>query len=217
MFTGLIEEIGVVIKIVAASHAARIQIAAETVLEGTRIGHSIAVNGACLTVVELGKNYFIAEAMAETLNSTTLGTLRPRDRVNLERALRLGDRLGGHLVSGHVDGVGVIRRRERIGPALELTIEGPAALAPYIARKGSIAVDGTSLTVIDVEESTFRVGIVPHTLKQTILGEKNTGAEVNLEVDILSRYLERLLNKTKTGPAQEPSITVDFLAAHGFV
>ncbi|MDN5344970.1 MAG: riboflavin synthase [Clostridia bacterium] len=216
MFTGLVEEIGRVERVEVKPRGASLTIAATRVLEGTRIGDSIAVNGACLTVVALKPAALVAEVMAETLRVTTLGSLKAGDRVNLERALRLGDRLGGHLVSGHIDGVGEIKGRRQAGIAWELVVTVPPGLERYIAPKGSLALDGTSLTVIAVEGSLVTVGIIPHTAGHTILGWKGPGDRVNIEVDLLARYLERLLK----GPAEEPprdGLTLEFLAANGFV
>ncbi|GEA15098.1 MAG: riboflavin synthase [Moorella sp. (in: firmicutes)] len=216
MFTGLVEEIGVVRRVETVGQGARLTIAARKVLSGTRRGDSIAVNGACLTVVELTPAALVAEVMAETLRVTTLGSLKAGDQVNLERALQLGERLGGHLVSGHVDGVGEIKTKRQTGIAWELAVAVPPGLERYIAPKGSLALDGTSLTVITVDGNMVTVGIIPHTARHTILGTKGPGDKVNIEVDLLARYLERLL----TGPQEETGrkgLTVEFLAANGFI
>ena len=216
MFTGLVEEIGTVRDIATVSQGARLTIAARTVLEGTRRGDSIAVNGACLTVVDLPPASLVAEVMAETLRVTALGSVRVGDRGNLERALQLGERLGGHLVSGHIDGVGEIKARQQAGIAWELTLNVPAGLTRYIAPKGSLAVDGTSLTVIGVKGDQVTIGLIPHTARNTILGGKGPGDRVNIEVDLLARYLERLL----IPPQEEPDrkgLTLEFLAAQGFL
>ncbi|KYH32516.1 riboflavin synthase [Neomoorella mulderi] len=216
MFTGLIEEIGTIQRVEPRTQGARLTIAAAKVLAGTRCGDSIAVNGACLTVVELKAGALVAEVMAETLRVTTLGYLKAGDKVNLERALQLGERLGGHLVSGHVDGVGEIKTKRQAGIAWELVVAVPPGLERYIAPKGSLALDGTSLTVIAVDGNMVTVGIIPHTARHTILGTKGPGDKVNIEVDLLARYLERLL----TGPQEEPNrrgLTVEFLAANGFI
>ncbi|MGI9859845.1 riboflavin synthase [Moorella naiadis] len=216
MFTGLVEEIGTVRDIATVSQGARLTITAGKVLAGTRRGDSIAVNGACLTVVDLTPASLVAEVMAETLRVTTLGSLRVGDRVNLERALQLGERLGGHLVSGHIDGVGEIKARQQLGIAWELTLAVPVGLTRYIAPKGSLAVDGTSLTVIGIAGNQVTIGLIPHTAGNTILGSKGPGDKVNIEVDLLARYLERLLNRPQEESDQK-GLTLEFLATQGFL
>ncbi|MDK2821082.1 MAG: riboflavin synthase [Clostridia bacterium] len=218
MFTGLIEEIGVINRIDRNSHGANLTISAREILDGTRIGDSIAVNGVCLTVVRLMSNAFIAEAMAETLKLTTLDFLRIGDRVNLERALQIGQRLGGHLVSGHVDGIGELIERRKVGFAWEITLTVPNGLERYIAKKGSLTLDGTSLTVIDVEGNKVKVGLIPHTAEVTILGDKRPGDKVNIEVDLLARYLEKLfLDNGVKGTNNNQGLTLEFLASKGFI
>lgn len=192
MFTGLIEEVGRVRAVADGDSGRRLQIEAHVVLEDAQIGESISVNGACQTVVELDGASFVVESVEETLRRTTLGDLVPGNRVNLERSLRLQDRLGGHLVAGHVDGVGIVRRFERRDGATALEVEAPAALQRYVASKGSIAIDGISLTVVDVSDNVFTVAIIPHTLQHTNLSETESGSRVNLEVDLVARYVERL-------------------------
>ncbi|HBT46362.1 MAG TPA: riboflavin synthase [Peptococcaceae bacterium] len=215
MFTGIIEEIGTVRNLKLEGENARLVIGARKVLEGTQIGDSVAVNGVCLTVVELLDDGLAVEMMAETLRVTNLGRLRPGEGVNLERALRLGDRLGGHLVSGHVDGVVRILSRRRVGTAEELELELPPNVRPYVVPKGSVALDGTSLTVIARRGDSFSVGLIPHTLRETVLGRKRVGDEVNMEVDWLARYLEGLLRaRDSEGSA---GLNMDFLARYGFV
>lgn len=216
MFTGLVEEIGTVRRIVTSSQGARITVAARKVLEGSRTGDSIAVNGVCLTVVELQTSALVAEVMAETLRVTNLGYLQAGDRVNLERALQLGQRLGGHLVSGHIDAVAEITARRKVGIAWELTLAIPAGLERYITPKGSVCLDGTSLTVISQQGNELVVGLIPHTAHNTVLGEKGPGARVNLEVDLLARYLEKLL---APAPAQQSrsGLSLEVLVAQGFL
>ena len=192
MFTGLIEEVGLVSAVEDGGGRRRLQIEANLVRDNVQIGESITVNGACQTVVELDDASFVVESVEETLRRTTLGDLILGNRVNLERSLRLQDRLGGHLVAGHVDGVGIVRQLERRDGDAFLEIEAPAALRRYIASKGSIAVDGISLTVVDVIDSVFTVAIIPHTLQHTNLSETRSGGRVNLEVDLVARYVERL-------------------------
>lgn len=213
MFTGIVEELGTVRALVRGPASARLTVAAHKTLEGTRVGDSIAVNGACLTVTGLERGAFTADVMAETLARTNLGELRPGDRVNLERALRLGDRLGGHLVTGHVDGVGVLADRRRQDIAELITIQAPPEVLRYLVPKGAIAVDGISLTVVDYDTGSFRVAIVPHTARHTTLGFKERGARVNLEVDMIGKYVAKLLAPhTRTAKLDE-----HFLAEHGFL
>jgi riboflavin synthase len=186
MFTGIVEELGTVV----ARDGARLRIAARTVLADIELGASIAVNGTCLTVVgwDTGDGWWDADVVDETYARTSLRGLVPGDRVNLERPVRLADRLGGHLVQGHVDGVGTILQP---APALRVTCERP--LLRYVVEKGSITVDGVSLTVAAVHDDGFEVAIIPHTMEVTTLGHKGTGDPVNLEVDITAKYVERLL------------------------
>jgi len=192
MFTGIVEEVGTVCASSRQGELQRVAIEATKVLQGTRVGDSIAVSGVCLTVVELQPGSFWVELARETLRRTA-----PRwevgQRVNLERALALGRRLGGHLVTGHVDGQARVLRVQRVMGAWDVWLEAPPTLAHYIAIKGSVALDGVSLTVAGVEENRFWVTLIPHTLEQTTLQTLSEGDQVNLEVDLLARYLERLL------------------------
>ena len=182
MFTGLIEELGSL----AGRDGSRFTFAAEVVVGDAKAGDSISVNGCCLTVVALGPGTWSADVVDETLSRTNLGALQPGDPVNLERPVRLSDRLGGHVVQGHVDGLG-----EVLSPAPELVVR--AADTRYLVEKGSVAVDGVSLTVAGVEDDTFRVAVIPHTARLTTLGGRHPGDRVNLEFDILAKYVERLL------------------------
>lgn len=184
MFTGIVEELGTVI----ARNGADLRIRAREVLTGTELGDSIAVNGCCLTVVEIGDGWWRAEVSQETDRRTNLGELREGDPVNLERPVRLQDRLGGHLVQGHVDAVG-----EVVEPAPDLRVWMPAHLLRYVVEKGSVTVDGVSLTVVQVLDDGFTVAVIPHTAAVTTLGRKGRGARVNLEVDVIAKYTERLL------------------------
>ncbi|MBI5096750.1 MAG: riboflavin synthase [Nitrospirae bacterium] len=197
MFTGLIEEVGTVRGLRSQAGGMRLSIAGKTVLDGIKTGDSIAINGACLTVVEMSHSVFGADVSKETLTKTTLGRLRVGDRVNLERAMRPTDRLGGHLVAGHVDAVGVIRTIERTGEASIFTFEAPPEILRYLIYKGSIAIDGISLTVNEVQGERFTVTIIPHTARQTTLGFKKAGDPVNLEADMIGKYVEKFV---KTGP-----------------
>ena len=215
MFTGIIEEIGKMVRIQSGSAAGKIELKADKVLEDTKIGDSIAVNGVCLTVIELKGDGFVADVMPETLKRSNLGKLSPGSRVNLERAMAMNGRFGGHIVSGHIDGTGMIEKVWREQNAVWYTIHTPKELMRYIVEKGSIAIDGISLTVAGVTEESFSVSIIPHTLGETILGEKMAKDVVNLENDIIGKYVERLMEPRETEKA-ESAITKDFLLRAGF-
>jgi len=193
VFTGIVEELGEVVAVEKSADAARFRLRGPVVTEGAKHGDSIAVNGVCLTVVDTADGEFTADVMAETLNRTGLGALAPGDRVNLERPMALGGRLGGHLVQGHVDGTGTITERVPGENWEVVRIAMPARLARYVVEKGSIAVDGVSLTVVEAGEEDFTVSLIPTTLALTTLGVKKAGDPVNLEVDVLAKYVERLL------------------------
>jgi riboflavin synthase len=194
MFTGIVEELGTVRAVVPAAGGARIEIVAEQVLEDAELGASIAVNGCCLTVVELRPDGWAADAVTETLDRTALGSLRAGDPVNLERPVRLADRLGGHLVQGHVDAVGTLRARTALPDgSTRITVAAPPSVLRYVVEKGSITVDGVSLTVAALADDAFEIAVIPHTLAVTTLGTREPGDPVNLEVDVLAKYVERLL------------------------
>jgi riboflavin synthase len=194
MFTGIIEELGRIRAIDHDEGGARVEIEATTVIADAAIGDSIAVNGCCVTVVELGDGWWGADAVIETLERTALGALHAGEPVNLERPLRPADRLGGHLVQGHVDAVGRIAARTPLPDgSSRFTFSAPPEVLRYVVEKGSIAVDGISLTVAAVDDETFEVAVIPHTLAVTTLGHKDTGDVVNLEVDLVAKYVERLL------------------------
>jgi len=188
MFTGIVEELGTVLAVEHQGDAARIRIGATEVLVGAKLGDSTAVDGCCLTVVELGDGWWEADVSDETLRRTTLGARRVGDRVNLERPLLVTDRLGGHIVQGHVDAVG-----EVVAPVPDLAVRMPADLRRYVIEKGSITVDGVSLTVVRPTDDGFTVAVIPHTAEVTTLGAKVPGDTVNLEVDLIAKYTERLL------------------------
>ncbi len=218
MFTGIIQAIGKIAALEKRSGDARLRIQTGKLdLADVKLGDSIAVNGVCLTAVETDAKGFSADVSGETLARTTLGGLKSGDAVNLEKALTPTTRLGGHLVSGHVDGIGTVHERTQDARSVRFRIEVPAALAKYIAEKGSVCVDGVSLTVNAVAGAAFEINIVPHTLAETTLGELAPGRRVNIEVDILARYLERLLTAGKVeGEADEGGLTRELLARHGF-
>ena len=212
MFTGIIEEIGTVRRIEHGAKGARLTIQAKTVLEDTRIGDSIATNGVCLTVVSMTGDSFSADVMAESLRRSSLGTLQGGSPVNLERAMAANGRFGGHIVSGHIEGTGTIASQKREDNAVWVKIKTPAPLLRYIVEKGSIAIDGVSLTVAAVTDTDFSVSIIPHTGAQTILLGKKPGDPVNLECDVIGKYVEKLTAPHKTG-----GISTNFLAENGFL
>ena len=197
VFTGIVEECGTVLDVLKNGVSGSVQIQASTVLEGTKTGDSIAVNGVCLTVTKLTKSSFTADVMAETFRRTNLGNLGKNSRVNLERAMVADGRFGGHIVSGHIDGTGIISRIKEEGNAVWIYISAPQSILNLIVEKGSVAVDGISLTVAAVSDKEFAVSVIPHTRENTALSGKKTGAVVNLENDIIGKYVQKL-----TGTAQ---------------
>lgn len=215
MFTGIIEEIGRVERVTRGAKTSGLQIKCTSVLEGTCTGDSICTSGVCLTVTKLGKDFFEADVMAETLRRTKLGGLTAGSLVNLERAMQLNGRFGGHIVSGHIDGTGVIRSMQREENAVWLTISAGGSLLRYIVEKGSIAIDGISLTVASVDESGFRVSVIPHTGRETTLLRQKAGDAVNLECDVIGKYVEKLIaGGTQTGKRE---LTEDLLRKEGFI
>ena len=215
MFTGIVEEVGAVRSIRRGSHSAQLSIGASVVLSDLKIGDSVAVNGVCLTATEVDAGGFTADVMHETLNRSSLGKLVPGSPVNLERAMPANGRFGGHIVSGHIDGVGTILSVHRDDNALWYTVRAAPELLRYVVEKGSVTIDGVSLTVAAVEADRFSVSLIPHTAMVTVLGRKRPGDTVNLETDIIGKYVEKLLN-----PQEELSskggITMDFLRENGF-
>jgi len=218
MFSGIVEEMGAVTTLSKGMAGTRLNIMASTVLGDLTIGASINVNGTCLTVVAKTDKDFSVDVSPETLTVTTLGSLSSGTPVNLERAMKLSERIGGHLVSGHVDGVGVIRSRHPDGNALILDLEAPKEILRYCVPKGSITVDGISLTINDVTERSFTVSIIPHTAKVTTLGLKQVGDPVNLESDMIGKYVERLMQERGILPAKPaPVIDTDYLKKRGLI
>lgn len=222
MFTGIIEELGSVRSLSLTGTSGKITIDAKKVLEGTRIGDSIAVNGVCLTVISLQRDGFTADVMAETVRRSNLGDLRRGDRVNLERAMDAGGRFGGHLVSGHIDGTGTIKSCRKEENAVWVTVTAGPDILRLIIEKGSVAIDGISLTVAAVSDRDFQVSVIPHTGEETTLLKKKPGDAVNLENDVVGKYVERLLTPwrevretaavPKDNPGESsPGLTMDFL------
>ena len=217
MFTGIIQALGKVKQIQPTGVDARFQLhTGQPFLEGVQLGDSIAVNGVCLTVTEFNTDSFWADVSGETLQRTTFAHLKINHITNLEKALTPHTHLGGHIVSGHVDGIGQLAERYNDGRSVRLAIKAPDALAKYIAEKGSICIDGISLTINKVKGAVFELNIVPHTLEKTTLDAIQVGDEVNLEVDIIARYLERLLLGDKAAHPDGGQITAAFLQQHGF-
>lgn len=214
MFTGIVEELGTVKQVVSGSAWGQIEIAGREVLEGTKLGDSIAVNGVCLTVTNLRSGSFTADVMAETMRRSNLGSLKKGDQVNLERAMAADGRFGGHMVSGHIDGTGVISQMKQEGNAVWVTVDTSEDLMRLIVEKGSIAIDGISLTVAKEMPGAFQVSIIPHTGEETTLLKKKTGAVVNLENDMIGKYVEKLMRNEPEGGGS--SLTLDFLKQHGF-
>ena len=217
MFTGIIEEVGALERLAGGEIAIR----AKKVLEDVALGDSIAVNGICLTVTHFDAAHFTADVMPETVRRTSLAELRRGSRVNLERALTLRSRLGGHIVSGHIDGVGTIAAMQEEGNAILLTVRAGADILRYIVEKGSVALDGISLTVARVSAADFMVSLIPHTREITNLREKRMGSRLNIETDILGKYVEKLFPGVRTqgesdAPKSAGKITMDFLRQQGF-
>ena len=216
MFTGIVEEIGVVQRVIPGEKSSRLVVEAAKVLEQTKIGDSICTSGVCLTVTHLDSRSFTADVMAETLRRSKLGMLHPGSPVNLERALRLDSRLGGHIVSGHIDGVGTITGLRREDNAVWVTVAAEEPVLRYVVEKGSIAIDGISLTVAAVSADTFQVSVIPHTGEETTLLREREGAPVNLECDMIGKYVEKLLCGPAASVPAPSSLTEAFLREHGF-
>ena len=216
MFTGIVEETGTLRSLSRGSKSCVIHVQCSTVLEDTRIGDSIAVNGICLTVTSMESGGFTADVMNETLSRSSLAQTRPGDPVNLERAMAANGRFGGHIVSGHIDGTGIIREIRDDDNAVWYTVEAPPEILRYVVEKGSIAIDGISLTVARVDDRSFQVSVIPHTRAVTALSSRRVGSPVNLENDIVGKYVEKLMQPapSESGPASR--ITMEFLAQHGY-
>lgn len=216
MFTGLVEEIGILKNITHGTNSLNLTLTAKEVLEDVKLGDSIAVNGVCLTVVNFSKFEFKAQVMPETYQKTNLKTLNIGDKVNLERALKVGDRLGGHILSGHVDGVGKISNIEVKDIAKILTIEADEEILNYLVDKGSVALDGTSLTIIKAFNNNFTISLIPHTQDVTVLGLKQVGSSVNIEVDMLSKYVKKFMTTSKVDENKN-DVSMNLLLENGFI
>lgn len=220
MFTGLVEEIGKIIKITKGRNSYQFSIQAEKVLSDIKLGDSVATNGACLTVVERTNSSFTVDIMAETVKRTNFGKMKLGDTVNLERAMLLSDRLGGHLVSGHIDGIGKISNIKKEDIANIISVKAPKDLLYQMLNKGSITIDGISLTILSVSEKYFQVSIIPHTAQETTLIKKKTGDFVNLETDMIGKYVLRFLKPSKKEnltQAKASKLSMDFLAENGYL
>lgn len=217
MFTGIVEEVGTLKAIRKGAHSAVLEIQAKVVLEDIHLGDSIAVNGVCLTATSFSPSGFTADVMHETLNRSALSALRPGSRVNLERAMAANGRFGGHIVAGHVDGVGTVRRIEKDDNAIWYTIAARPEILRYVVEKGSITIDGISLTVARVDSDSFAISAIPHTVSVTVLADRKPGDQVNLETDIVGKYVEKLLQTPPPAEEERKSgITREFLTRYGF-
>ena len=218
MFTGIVEEMGVVTGLEKSLAGATLRILAQTVLDDVSRGASLAVNGVCLTVVTVTGQEIALDVSPETLSVTTMGSLVPGAPVNLERAMKVGDRLGGHLVSGHVDGVGSVLQRRQEGDTLVLVVEAPPEILRYCVPKGSVTVDGISMTINGLQDRAFTLTVIPHTAKVTTLGVKQPGDQLNLEPDLIGKYVERLLQDRRSLPPRSaPTIDQDYLRKRGLL
>jgi riboflavin synthase len=211
MFTGIVQEIGTLQR-VSPGAAYKLRIRAKKMLDGIELGDSICINGTCLTVVDFDKESFEVDAMPETIEKTTLKFLQMGSRVNLESSLKVGSKLGGHWVTGHVDGTGKILAKKSVGNAVEYEISIAPELSRHLIKKGSVAVDGISLTLIECEEESFKIGIIPHTFKETVLGDKGVGEFVNLETDVIGKYVYKYV-----GSDSEQEVTETLLRESGFM
>ncbi|KAA0550331.1 riboflavin synthase [Bacillus sp. BGMRC 2118] len=216
MFTGIIEEIGIVERIMQQGEAIVLTLQANKILTDVHLGDSIAVNGVCLTVTSFTQQRFSVDIMPETVRSTSLQNLRKGSKVNLERAMAANGRFGGHFVSGHVDGIGTISKKTKVSNAIYYEIEISEELSRYVIGKGSICVDGTSLTVFGKTDHTFKISLIPHTSSETIIGLKGVGDIVNIECDMLAKYIEQFVMKRTENP-NKSSLSEGFLREHGYM
>ena len=216
MFTGLVEEVGTVKEVRPAGKAIHLTIKSPSIMDDVQLGDSIAVNGICLTVTHFDKSSFTVDVVPETMRRTTLHELSGGSPVNLERAMAMGNRFGGHIVSGHIDGVGRIVSIVDEDIAKVVRIAAPESVLRYVVEKGSVCIDGVSLTVMDVDSESFRISVIPHTWQVTVLRHRRVGSQVNLEADIIGKYVERLLGPHVQGGAKAGSLSLDFLRTNGF-
>ena len=218
MFTGIIESVGTISSLTDLGDNYRLVVnVGKLDMADVHLGDSIATNGVCLTVVDMGQDYYAADVSSETIKHTAFADYRNNTQVNLEKAMRADSRFGGHIVSGHVDGVGTVERINKHTNYIEVWVKAPAEIAKYIAHKGSITVDGVSLTVNEVDGASFMLWLIPHTLQETVFGTYTAGSNVNLEVDVIARYLERLLQGDKAAESSKKDISMEFLAQHGYL
>jgi riboflavin synthase len=217
LFTGLVEEVGEVLQVSKGENYSKLSIRAEKILRGMKIGDSIAVNGTCLTVTDYGKDFFSVDIMAETLRMGSLKSLKIKSKVNLERALKLGDRFGGHIVSGHIDGTGKIVDIHDEGISTWIDIEVSQDIMKYIVLKGSVTLDGASLTVAKISNNCFSVSLIPHTKMETVLNYRKIGDKVNIECDIIGKYVEKMFLNQRSIQNKKSDISMDMLSKYGFV
>ena len=216
MFTGIVEEVGKIIDVKKGANSSRLIIGAEKIFSDMNVGDSVAVNGVCLTVTDFEKNMFWADVMSETLSRSSLGSLKKGSLVNLERAMAANGRFGGHIVSGHIDGTGVIKSMKKDDIAVWVSISAPKNILKFIVEKGSVALDGISLTVAEIGDDEFKVSVIPHTGGNTSLLLKKAGDIVNIENDIIGKYVERLMSFKTDSAAKSRGISLEFLADNGF-
>jgi len=217
MFTGIVEDLGIVKRVVKSSAGAKLNIESKLAASDTKIGDSISINGSCLTVIDIHGDELSFDISAETLEKTNLDSLASAERVNIERALRADSRIGGHFVNGHIDCIGKIASKEKRADFVKITIEIPDEYMIYLSEKGSIAVDGISLTINRLKNNSFSVMIIPHTISVTSLGYKKIGNSVNIEVDILAKYANRLINRSTEQSSKAANISKNLLKEHGFI
>ncbi len=217
MFTGLIEEIGTITGLKKSDNSLYITVKCSKVLDGIKIGDSIAVNGACQTVIEFGNEYFKVFASSETLAITAFSLYKTGQKVNLERTLRLCDRLDGHMVSGHIDGVASVKSISKTGETTVFAFDAPAMLSGQLVKKGSVAIDGISLTIADIEGESFSIAVIPHTLENTTLQYLKAGSTVNIETDIIAKYIEKYLLSNNNITSKSTSVSMDLLERNGFL
>ena len=216
MFTGIVEEMGKIVRVEKEAKSSRLTVSGDKIFSDLKLGDSVATNGVCLTVTSFSKGIFTADVMNETLKRSNLGELRQGSMVNLERAMIANGRFGGHIVSGHIDGTGVITKIEQDDIAVWYTIRADRKIMKYIIEKGSVAIDGISLTIAKVTDNDFSVSLIPHTAKETVLGYKKTGDTVNLENDVVGKYIEHFLSFKEEPETKSSGITKEFLLKAGF-